>query len=393
MLAGAVLVFGVSEILLSESGLLSAVIAGLVLAARTPLELKQIRKFKAEIADLLIAGLFILLASRLQVSQFRSFGWDGFAVVGLVVFLIRPLNIFACSFGQDLDWREKTFLSWIAPRGIVAASLASLFRIQLETLERPIQPLFSALASLVGITVDPSARTSAAFIETFAYSVIIATIVLHGLSAGVLARVLGLRRPSPTGWCIVGAHRLARELAAAIVTHTKLPVILMDTDREAIEAAKTQGLPAVCADARSAEIVQHRDLDYVANVFAVTSNEDLNAVICDRWQEIVGTNQVYRWQSRRSRARGEVFTTGRVAWGVIPKPGFMSEQVNSGKLVVAVVPKPEEFSDIPLALITQGKVLLDQLEWQQAGNNETMYLVVRRTPRLSVPLLQNESQG
>ena len=182
-LAAAVLIFGLAESFLPEAGLLAVTASGFVLGILGPGQLKRIRHFKAEITDLLIGTLFILLVARLDLDQFIAFGSQGALLVAAVVLVARPLNILNSSWGlKDFNWREKLFLSWVAPRGIVAASMASLFAINLQ--EKGIFP-------------------QAPFLETFTYSIIISTVVLQGFSAGLLAWALGLKRPPPQGL----AHR------------------------------------------------------------------------------------------------------------------------------------------------------------------------------------------
>src|SRR5690606_6306603 len=200
--------FGVSEVLIGESGLLSAVVAGFVPAILKPIDIKRVTDFKAEVADLLIAVLFMVLASRLEFEQFLEFGWRGWLVVAVVMVVVRPLNVFVCTAGQGLNMREKAFIMWLAPRGIVAASMASLFRIMLET---------------NGMFEDT------AFVETFTYSVIFSTILIEGLLANRVAILLGLKRPEPNGWLVVGAHEFGRRLAT-FLSKSGLPVAVIDSN-------------------------------------------------------------------------------------------------------------------------------------------------------------------
>ncbi|MCB0360438.1 MAG: cation:proton antiporter, partial [Bdellovibrionales bacterium] len=212
-LAGAILIFGVSELVISEAGLLSVAVAGLVFGFLEPGQLREIRQFKAEIIDLLLGTLFILLSARLSFDQFEEFGLNGALVVAVVMFVVRPISIALCSWGLDFEWRERAFLSWIAPRGIVAASMASIFALLLEQ---------------NGQIENPR------FVETFTYSIIVSTIILQGFTAGGLARILGLRLARPRGWLIVGAHPFGRELARFIRGQAHVPVLLVDTNIRAV---------------------------------------------------------------------------------------------------------------------------------------------------------------
>jgi len=176
-LATAMLVFGLAEIIRPEAGLLATTVAGLVLAITRPRQVGRIRAFKGEITDLLVGLLFMLLSASLELAQFAAFGWSGALAVLGVMLVARPAAVLLCSIGTGLSRNERIFLSWVAPRGIVAASLASL----------------SAIAIEDRFEGTEGAET-AAFVETFVYAVIIATIVGQGLTAGLLARLLGLQR-------------------------------------------------------------------------------------------------------------------------------------------------------------------------------------------------------
>lgn len=257
-LAGAVLTFGVADAVIPKAGLLAVTVSGFIFGLAGTTGMKQVRRFKAEITDLLIGTLFILLAARLEFAQFREFGWQGALVVGLTMLLVRPLGILVCSWRLDLSLQERTFLSWVAPRGIVAASLASLFAIGLEA----------------------RGAENPRFVETFTYSVIIATIVLQGLTAGPVAKALGVSRPEPRGWLIVGAHALGQRVAAFIRDVAKLPVTLVDTNTRAVGDATAHGATALQGDAREAvDLMDRHGLSDVGNVLALTDNEDLNVLL------------------------------------------------------------------------------------------------------------------
>ena len=109
-------------------------IAGFIVGIKKPRQLREIKAFKAEIVDMLIGMLFLLLVARLELQQFIDFfkmggGWVLFSVI----LIIRPLNIAASSFATDLNFRQKALLSLVAPRGVVAASMASLFALSLSS--------------------------------------------------------------------------------------------------------------------------------------------------------------------------------------------------------------------------------------------------------------------
>ena len=313
----AMLIFGAAEAVRNEAGLLSVTIAGFVFGLSPSAKIKQVRQFKAELTDLLIGTLFILLAARLEFQQFQDFGLRGVAVVAVVMLLIRPLSVMLCSYRLDVSPRERLFLSWVAPRGIVAASMASLFAFRLADL----------------------GATDARFIETFTYSVIIATIVLQGFSAGPISRWLGVTRPDPRDWLIIGAHPFSRRLAQFISSAPGVAAILVDSNARAVRDARADGLYAFVADARDATALLDRpDFVEVGNVLALTDNEDLNVRLCRLWAEVVGEERVYRWSpptaadvAREQDDDGEV---GHVVWQALPRPTVLASELTRGDATI-----------------------------------------------------------
>ena len=342
-LACAVFIFGAAESILSESGLLAVTIAGFLLGLKKPVRLAQIREFKEQITELLIGTLFILLAARLSLDQFLSFGTDGLLIVAVVLFVVRPLNILVCSAGLGLTWREKLFLSWVAPRGIVAGSMASLFVLS---------------GKLSGNTLDER------FIETFVYSVITATIILQGFSAGWLARLLGLYQPERKGWVIVGAHSLGRAMAQFITNSLGSQVLLIDSNSTAVTEAKAGGFMAIYGDARNPDTL---DLDEilgvysVGNILALTDNEDLNTLVCQRWGEELDKGRLFRWGRMGASSKSSA-ESGILIWSDLPKPSLLSDALNSKAIrVVGGEGYEEDVADIKTAIagVVEDRIVLE----------------------------------
>ena len=293
-LASAVLIFGLTEAVISEAGLLSVTLAGFMVGWLQPLELRQIRQFKAEITDLLIGMLFLLLAARLKFAQFHDFGLRGVALVAVIMFVVRPVNVLVCTWRSPLSWRERLFLSWIAPRGIVAASMASLFAIALTSLHY---------------------GGNARFLVTFTFSVIIATVLLQGFSAEWIARLLGLRRPEPTGWLIVNGDAFGRRLAQFIRDEAGLDLLILDTNARLAAEAREEKLPALCEDALNVDLGEERDeFQSLGRLLALTDNSDLNELLCHRWSASMGREDVYRWQSLKMATLARSESYGRVVF-------------------------------------------------------------------------------
>ncbi len=332
VLASGILLYGLSETIISESGLLTATLAGLYLGWKAPLELREIRSFKAEITDLMIGMLFLLLVARLEFSQFLSFGWPGMLLVFGMMFLIRPLSVLVCSWGIEIPWREKAFLSWVAPRGIVAASLASLFSLNLAQ-NNP------------GLG-DPL------FLESFTYSMICATVVIQGFSAGILGRWLGVRRPDPVGWLIIGAHAFGRALAAMIFSTTGRPVVLIDTNVRNVQRAQSEGCHAFHEDALAADaLLERTEFQSVGHLIALTDNVELNQLILRQWERHLGRFNVFAWKpltpsGHEQPAGGFHHHSG--IFGNVALPSLISGEMERKEAAIDTI-LPPDIDDGPLA--------------------------------------------
>jgi len=270
-LAWAILTFSVSDYIIAESGLLAVTVAGLLVGSRDLDQIERIISYKVELKDFLIGLLFVLLAANLKLAMFTEYGLGLVWVVLAIMFVVRPLNIFLSTLKSSLNLKEKLFLSWIAPRGIVAASMASVFAFRLAD------------------------NPNAAFLETFTYSVIGGTVIIQGFSAKLVGRVLDVLEPKPNGWIIVGAHRLGRAMAA-FIKECGYSVVVLDSNPREIRLAARDGLETLCMDAMNVDPEHEARLYGCGNFLAVTSNENLNRMLCDRWSKLLPGSELYSWE-------------------------------------------------------------------------------------------------
>ena len=186
---GALGVFALAQSLRSEAGLMAVVMAGLVVRQKAAIAERSVRQFHGQLVVMAISVLFILLTSTLSLKAVFALGWGALATVLCLMLVVRPLSVWLCTWRSDLNWRQKLFVAWLAPRGIVAASVASLFAILLT--ERGITG-GDALKALVFLTIS-------------------VTVTVQGLTAAWVARWLGLDQGSST--VIIGNHPLVGQLA------------------------------------------------------------------------------------------------------------------------------------------------------------------------------------
>ncbi|MCP4218220.1 MAG: PTS transporter subunit EIIA, partial [bacterium] len=289
IVSSVILNFTIADILVTESGLLSVVVTGLVLGYKKTPRINSIMIYGMELKDYMIGLLFVLLAANLSLAKFTTYGLTLVLAASFVIFLIRPTSIFTSTFRSSLKVNEKVFLSWIAPRGIVAASMASLFTLRLTT----------------------AGYEHAEFLEAFTYSIIAGTIVLQGFSAKWIARFLKVLDKKPEGWLIIGAHLPGRAVAKFINKQGK-KTVLVDTNWKNIKLAKSEGLTAVYKSAKALDPQSEIELYEVGNVLAVTENEDLNQIVCNKWEKFPEKVNIFYWSSHSS-ASADTFV-GRQIW-------------------------------------------------------------------------------
>ena len=164
------LMFGIAEWLLPESGLPASVAAGVVVGRRTSEEAGKLDELIRELASLAITMLFPLLAADVSWAELSPLGWGGVSCVLVLMLVVRPVAVSVATVGLPLVWRQRLFLAWLAPRGIVTAAVASLFAIRHEQ------------AGILG----------AGRLQGLVFLTILMTVGIQGLTAQPLARVLGL---------------------------------------------------------------------------------------------------------------------------------------------------------------------------------------------------------
>lgn len=256
VLAGVWGLFSLAQLIRSESGLMTMVIAGMVVAAAELPEERLLRRFKGQLTILAVSVLFVLLAAELSIASILALGWGSLFTVLVLMFAVRPLNVWLCTWNSDMNWRQKLFLCWVAPRGIVSASVASLFAI---------------LLTQKGINGGDS-------IKALVFLTIILTVFLQGLTARWVAQLLRITSVEATGAVIVGCNPLAR-LIGRLFQDRGEPVVLIDTDSDACQIAETENLKVFSSSALDINVLEQADLAKVGTFLALTNNAEVNLVL------------------------------------------------------------------------------------------------------------------
>lgn len=265
--------FTASNLLQHESGLLTVTLMGIWVANQRTVPVRHITEFKENLRQLILAYLFVLLAARLRLEDIAALGPGGLAFVAALILVVRPASVFISTLRSRLDWRERVLLAWLAPRGIVAAAVSSLFAIRLSE---------SEILAEAG-----QALQSAVFL------VIVGTVTVYGLTAPILARRLGLSIANPQGVLIAGAHAGVRAIAK-VLSAERVPVLLVDTNRGNVQTARLEGIDAYYASILSERTPEELDLGGIGHFLAMTRNAEVNSLASMHFIELFGRAEVYQ---------------------------------------------------------------------------------------------------
>lgn len=280
-LAWVLAIFSISNLLAEESGLLAVTLMGMILANMKDLDLEDILDFKETLTLLFISVLFIILAARLDPNQLYDLGGAGLALLGLLV-LIRGLSVLVSTWGTKLNWRERALIAWIAPRGIVAASISALFAVKLSELG------IEGAEMLVPLT----------------FMVIIVTVLVQSLTARPIALALGVCDPEARGVLIFGGQQVGLEIGKAL--HAQgFPVLIADANWEHISAARMAGLPTYYGNVVSEHADRHIDLIGIGRLFSMSRRPALNALAALRYRREFGPGRVYNLRMPEEQIQGE----------------------------------------------------------------------------------------
>ncbi|MGE8415373.1 MAG: cation:proton antiporter [Pseudomonas sp.] len=279
-LAGVLGIFIASNQMMHESGLLAVTLMGMWMANMKGVDVRHILHFKENLSVLLISGLFILLAARLDLNALIALGPLVLILLLVIQLVARPLNVLLSTAGSSLNWRERALLAWIAPRGIVAAAVSAIFAIRL----------------------DQAGHEGALLLVPLTFAVIIGTVVLQSATARPLARLLNVAEPAPSGFLIVGANGPARIIAKAL-QQLGSRVLLTDSSWENIRAARMEGLPTYFGNPASQHADAHLDLVGLGHLLALSPSGELNTLAAMRFRHDFGHQRLYALANSQENRR------------------------------------------------------------------------------------------
>ena len=269
-LAYVLLLYQGCDQIISHSGILAVTAAGVVVGnLRTRVD-RDLREFKDQLTVLLIGLLFVLLAADVRFEDVLALGWSGLAVVGALVLVVRPLNVCLSTLGSELSLRERLFVSWIAPRGIVAAAVASVTATALES---------------QGMAGGPELRA-------MVFLCIAGTVLLAGLTGAPMAALLKVKLPGREVVAILGAQGLGLELAIQL-RNGGIPVIFLDANPWNCRRAEEAGFQVIYGDALQERTLQRARFENVGSAVGLTTNQMLNSLFASRAREYFGVPRGY----------------------------------------------------------------------------------------------------
>jgi len=265
-------VFVLADIFAHESGLLAVVIMGMVMGNKKLPNIKELLYFKESLSVLLVSILFILLAANIEIEELLLiYNWKAVLLFAVVGFLIRPLGVILSSIGSDLKINEIAFISWVGPRGIVAAGIASLF----------------------GLKLVQEGVEGAEYITPLVFMIVLFSVLLNAATARLFAQLVGVFIKNSEGILIIGASSISRLIGKYLQDNDR-HVILVDNNGDNVNRARTMGLEAIVGSVYSDDLLDNIELNDVGYLMAITGNSDINQTAINKFKKQFGEKGSYR---------------------------------------------------------------------------------------------------
>lgn len=318
--------FTLSNHLAHESGLLAVTVMGIWLANAKGIHIDEILTFKENLTILLISGLFILLAARLDLASLISLGLPAVGLLAIIQFVVRPISVGLCSIGSGLSWQEKGLIAWVGPRGIVAAAVSVFFALRLEE----------------------SGYENADVLTVLTFSVIIGTVVFQSATARFVAQKLGVTEPESKGLVIIGANKVARAIAEAL-QQQDIPTLLIDPSWENISDARMSGFKTLHGNPLSTLVSEKLELGGYGQLLAATPQHEINTLTCLHFRSEFETRFIYSIKTDKSTSTSSRKTVASEHQGhIMGQDSFSFKKISSLIKQGARIKATKLSSDYPL---------------------------------------------
>ena len=296
--------FALADTFQPESGLVTVTVFGILLANMKGVDLKHILAFKETLSILLISLLFIVLAARIDFTEVLQLGWKALVICLIIQTVARPLCIFVATLGSTLSQAEKVFMAWIAPRGIVAAAISSLFALKLENY----------------------GHQDAVILVPLTFTVIIFTVLLQSLTALPVANLLKVTLPAADGFLIIGSNRLSRAIAKMLLG-LNIKVIIVDSSKEQIAKAEAENIPSYRGNPLSEQAEYNLELVGLGNLLALSAHESENIAATLHYRQEFGKSNIYSILSTSQKDSKNSISTNR-RWSQLRGKILFNEKVS-----------------------------------------------------------------
>ena len=289
------LIYGVANIIQEEAGLLAVTAFGFTLCNVKLGIIHELRQFKEYISIFLLSTVFIALTASLNLEEqlYALNNWRSVAFLCAILFVMRPVAVWLATVGGDLTWKERLLLGWIAPRGVIALSVAGLF----------------------APTLINRGYEGAEMLIPLVFAVVFITVVLHGLSLGTIARALGLVAKSPKGVLIVGASPWTIEFATILKEH-KIPVLLVDHAWHKLQEAKSKNIPVFEGEILSSNVNQYSlNLEEMNYIISATDNDAYNALVCNTFKKEFDYNHIFQLAMHKKEESNMIESASHTLFG------------------------------------------------------------------------------
>jgi NhaP-type Na+/H+ or K+/H+ antiporter len=270
-LAFVLMCYGLANQAQHEAGLLATTLLGMTLGNMQLRSIEELRRLKEYVSILLVSGIFVILTANLDPHILMRLDWRSAMLLALVVFAVRPVSVLLSTVGLGMDWRERLLLSWIAPRGVVAVTVAGVF----------------------AASMAEQGYAGADLLLPLIVALVLITVVLHGSTLGWLSRKLRLAAASQNGVLIVGASNWSTDLAIKF-KEMDIPVLIADSSWYNLSQARLSGIRTHYGEILSEHAEMELDLSDIGLLLATTANDAYNAFVCSRFAPELGHNQAFQ---------------------------------------------------------------------------------------------------
>lgn len=300
-LAAAVGALVISNLLQSESGLLTVTMLGIYLGNRRHLRLEHVREFKEHLQVLIVGALFVLLGGRVSPEEVVAVAPTAVVFVILLMVVVRPASVLLGLLGTSATRQERTLLSFMAPRGIVAAAVTSIFALEIEHAaeQAALEAKALDLAPAEALRLEAEAERLAVLVAGSAdlvplvFVTIVVTVAVYGLGVGRLAERLGLATTTPNGVLFAGAPGWARQ-AAGVLQGLGVPTLLVSLAPAEVSQARMSGLRIERTHILSEYAVEDMELAGIGSLVAATYDDMTNSTAAREFAHTLGSQNTYQ---------------------------------------------------------------------------------------------------